>query len=135
MEKKVINFSLHTFITKFRRAHKESMDPNMLWRAMLWAGVICIGVVAVFGYVTYDWALSIETPSQTARTNRDGFSLLELEEVIALYHQKEVNFASLLRNPGTAPLYQRSKGVVATSSAGLQIDESTDIIAQPTRTQ
>ncbi len=135
MEKKAINFSFNKFITQFRRAHKDSLDPNMLWRAVLWAGLIGVGIVAIFGYITYDWALSVEAPGQASRTNRDGFSLAALEEVIALYHQKEVNFAALLRTPPSAPDYRRSKGIVATSSPDLQIDESTDIVAQPMRTQ
>lgn len=135
MEKKNINFSFKTFVTRFRRAHKENFDPNTLWRAVLWAGLIGVSVVAIFAYVTYDWALSIEAPSAVTRSSRDSLSLSELEEVIALYHQKEVNFAALQRIAPEAPEYRRSKGITATSTAVIPFDESTDVVSAPVRTQ
>jgi hypothetical protein len=135
MEKKSINFSFNSLVTRFRRAHKENLDPNTLWRAVLWAGLIGISGVAIFAYVTYDWALSIEAPSAVTRSSRDSLSLSELEEVIALYHQKEVNFAALQRTAPEAPEYRRAKGVIATSTTAIPFDDSTGVISAPVRTQ
>ncbi len=126
---------MRSFITKFRRAHRESLDPNMLWRMLLWACVIGISSVAIFAYITHDWALSVEAPSTPIHNSRGAFSLAELEEVISYYHQKEVNFEVLLRTSPEAPIYERAKGVVATTTLGLQLDESVDIVQKPTRTQ
>ena len=92
MEKPAINFSLRTLISKFRRSHDESIDPGTIWRATLWTALILILAVGGFAYSTYSWAVSVEAPTAVSRGARDQFSLTELREVIARYHQKEVNF-------------------------------------------
>lgn len=135
MEKKAINFSLNRFITKFRRSHSEHLDPNTLWRVILWATLIALLLIGIFAYITHDWALSVEAPATSVHSTRDPFSLAELEDVIALYHQKEVNYSALLLTAPTAPEYQRSKGTVATTTPGMQIDEVIDVNGAPTRTQ
>lgn len=127
MEKKSINFSLNTFITKFRRSHRENVDPSMLWRAILWATAIALLLVGIFAYVTHDWALSVENPTTAVRSTRDTFSLSELKEVIALYHQKEVNYSALLRTSPSAPEYQRSKGIIATTTSDVQSNEVIEV--------
>lgn len=135
MEKKPINFSLRTFITKFQRAHRENISPSMLWRTAIWGGFIGIIFVSIFAYITYNWALSVESSNTPPRISRDVFSLTELKEVIASYHQKEVNFASLQERAPQAPEYQRTKGVIATTTVGLELDETVDIVSPPARTQ
>lgn len=133
MEKKTINFSFRALITKFQHAHREHLSPNMLWRTVVWGGFVGIIMMSIFAYLTYSWALSVESSTTPPRVSRYVFSLTELREIIEYYHQKETNFESLKARAPEAPDYQRRKGVVATSTTGLEIDGS-EAVAVPTRT-
>ncbi len=116
MENNKINFSVRPLITKFKHVRSEGANPDVLWRAVLWATLFFVSAIALFAYYTYDWAINAETPLPSSKSARTSFSLAELEEVIASYHRKEVNFSALKRNVPSAPDYRRSGGQAASTT-------------------
>ncbi len=135
MEKN-IHFSLQSVVAKFRSVQKESLDPNALWRIVLWGGVVGILAVGALGYTAYNWALEVETPTVTSRGARDTFSLSELQSVISQYHQKEVNFDALLKQSPQPPSYERLKGIQSTDTPIPSVDDLDGVLpSTPTRTQ
>ena len=138
MEKRAINFSVKQIISRFRHVREESLNPNTLWRGIFWAEGLCLIFIAVFAYMTYDWAISVNaTPPPHAI--RDTFSASDLENLITLYDKKEADYNQLLTHAPVAPTYQRIKQNIASSSATStiisQVDESNEAFGALTPTQ
>ncbi len=126
MEKPFINFSFKALVTRFRAGSEEGLSVETLWRIVLGGILLGVCVIAVFAYITYGWALSIETPKTTSSKTRDAFSIVELQSVIAAYQNKEALTKQLLESAPRAPEYRKGRGPVATgtsASSPTPIDE------------
>ncbi len=138
MEKRAINFSVKQIISRFRHVGEENFNATTLWHAIFWAEGVCIILIAVFAYMTYDWAISIST-TPPSHTSRDTFSASDLKNLITYYEAKEGDYNKLLGQAPIAPTYQRVKQNIASTTASTtkatQTDESNDVFSTPTPTQ
>ena len=94
METQGINFSYKKLVSKFR-FHGDIMGkPNLLWRTALWFLFFAAIIIAVSGYLMYQWAISADETHMPTKTERPTLSLTELESVVGLYQKKQINFSA-----------------------------------------
>lgn len=134
MEKQGINFSYKKLVSKFRFRGDMMGNPDLLWRTSLWFLLFAGIVIAVTGYLTYQWAISADGAHVPVKLERPTLSLTELESVIGLYQKKQMNFLQLVRSAPKPPQYQRNVGVPVPASTIIQdVPETTqpDITLPP----